>query len=71
MSEHTMVGYLIGVDGHHRVICMECAGKETDLETFEVPIFDVNLRPYRQRCIRCEKDLINPHFEIELFDGIR
>lgn len=76
----TQVGYLIPLRGGHSVVCLDCARQSTAVSCLHlialahvssnpVPVFDVNIRPYRQPCMVCGRELIQPHAGVILFDG--
>ena len=48
------------------VECLEC-GTGSTLRS--IPILDINLRPYRQPCGTCGKELIEPNVGVILYKG--
>lgn len=69
MNDYNQLGYLRDSGHGLYVVCLECSASKPHTTTNLAPIFDVNLRPYRQTCALCERDLINPHAGVILFDG--
>jgi hypothetical protein len=65
MSDETVdyIGYLIPAVKTYAVVCTECR-----ISTEGVPIFGVNIRPYKQRCYRCGVTLVESEL-VELFTG--
>jgi ribosomal protein S27E len=62
----TLIGYLIPSGDFFKVDCLDCA---TDRR---IPLFDVNVRPYRQSCRACGRLLVGHGQPLSvpiLFDG--
>ena len=49
----SQVGYL----RHNRVYCEDCAPSK------EIPIFHINIYPYKQKCVKCGKLLVEGQTE--------
>lgn len=65
-DSHQQVGWLTAVDGGYKVRCLKCQWGTSERL---IPVFKINLRPYRQPCMDCGKELIEPNVGVILFDG--
>jgi len=66
MTEYTRIGYLVPTGEGLVVYCDDCA------EDTRTPLFDVNVRGYRQSCRECGRLLAGHNYPLnipELFNG--
>ena len=68
-ASYVQLGYLRDSGHGLYVVCLECSNTKPHTTMNLAPIFDVNLRPYRQPCALCGRELINAHAGVILFDG--
>lgn len=66
MDSTNQVGWLVHA-GY--VIGLCCSPDKPTFTQDIVPIFDVNIKPYRQPCLYCGKELVENHCEVILFDN--
>lgn len=73
------IGYLLGVTSPNgdpqglAAVCVKCAQSSTltaYANVAQIPVFEVNIRPYSQHCYLCGSTMLGgPSFDLDLFDG--
>lgn len=61
MTDSKCIGYLIAYPGFSGVCCQECLdAADKDTVKQPVPLYEVNVHPYKQSCHGCGKVLVQP-----------